>query len=164
VSEIRQWTISTVWRMGWLVVPLGLSGCKEPPMPSDMPSTSRSATDANSVAPTNSQGTANTNSAVATAPPPHSSPRPPSGPATTVCVTDADCVVTNFPGCCACPQCSKGPPRALTAPALAEEQDSCQTVKCDLNRCALAGMCPPGEDASKFVGRCRASECVLERK
>jgi len=159
MSENRQWKTMKVWRMGWLILPIGLSGCKEP-MPSDMPSGSVSAMDSNSVAPA---GSASSGNAVAT-PAPNGSSRPPLGPATTACATDADCVVTNFPGCCACPQCSKGPPRALTAAALAAEQANCQTVTCEPDTCGLAGMCPPGEDASKFVGRCRASECVLQRK
>ncbi|MFO1518792.1 MAG: hypothetical protein U1F57_03875 [bacterium] len=80
------------------------------------------------------------------------------------CRQDADCEVTNFPGCCACPQCWKGPPRAVNRDWLKLQQNICAVASCDGSHCNIAGMCPPGEDASHFTARCKAAECALERK
>jgi hypothetical protein len=80
------------------------------------------------------------------------------------CTSDADCVVSNFAGCCACPQCAQGAPRALNAAALRQEQEGCPRDCNNAGMCGLAGMCPPGEDAAHFAAPCRAGSCVLERR
>jgi hypothetical protein len=96
--------------------------------------------------------------------PPPAAPRIPASPADPdTCQGDADCVVTNFAGCCACPQCSIGPPRALSRAALRAEQEGCKDAVCNTARCGVAGICPPGEDASRFAARCRDGACRLER-
>ena len=80
------------------------------------------------------------------------------------CAADSDCVVTNFAGCCACPQCSVGEPTARTTKALAHATQQCQVVRCDGTRCQTAGACPPGESADLFTPVCRDSVCVAVRK
>jgi hypothetical protein len=80
------------------------------------------------------------------------------------CTTDADCVVTNWAGCCACPQCSVADPTARSTSALAAEQQQCAVMRCDLNICNIAGMCPPGEAAELFTPVCRANVCVGVRR
>jgi hypothetical protein len=142
-----------------------LLSCKESTRaPSGVPSAT-SSTSVQSPNPVNSAASPiTTPSATAPTPAPTNKRPLPGNPSGTACAVDSDCVVTNFPGCCACPQCSKAPPRALPASSLAAQQAQCQTVACSLNICSLAGMCPPGEDASKFLAHCRANVCVLERR
>jgi hypothetical protein len=76
------------------------------------------------------------------------------------CTADADCVVTNFPGCCACPQCNVAQPRARSKSELAREQQTCTVVECDMHACDIGGMCPPGEDAAHFTAHCTNQVCV----
>ncbi|MBL8624490.1 MAG: hypothetical protein JNK64_24495 [Myxococcales bacterium] len=105
---------------------------------------------------------------VVTAPPP--SPPPGSGDACLAspdvtsagdaCTADADCVVTNFPGCCACPQCSTADPVARSRTAAAQAEAACAAASCDASICAIAGMCRPGETAAHFTPRCCGGACV----
>lgn len=162
MSENQHWGIMGLCRFSWLVVPIAMLGCKEPPPPADIPSNDAAKPDSTQTAPTNSTPATNTNPANPPVTNGSSSPTPAS--TSDKCATDADCVVTNFPGCCACPQCSKAEPRALTNAALAAEQKKCTVVRCNMAICNTAGMCPPGEDASHFVARCRAGECDMDRK
>ncbi|MCC6528117.1 MAG: hypothetical protein IT373_36055 [Polyangiaceae bacterium] len=80
------------------------------------------------------------------------------------CAADDDCVATNFPGCCACPQCASGEPHARSREAARRAEAACALASCDLTICAVAGMCPPGEPAAHFAARCQAGACVLERR
>lgn len=79
------------------------------------------------------------------------------------CDRDADCVATNFPGCCACPQCSVASPVARSVSALRAAEAACRVAACDPDDCAVGGMCPPGEPASHFRARCVDHACVLVR-
>ena len=76
------------------------------------------------------------------------------------CAGDADCVVTNFPGCCACPQCAIADPVARSRTAAAQAEAACAVASCDASVCGVAGMCPPGEPAADFTPRCCAGACV----
>ena len=80
------------------------------------------------------------------------------------CTSDTDCTVSNWPGCCACPQCSTGEPIARSTAGLAAARDQCKLVRCNTSICDLAGACPPGQDASAFVPTCRAGTCVGVRR
>ncbi|MBK7076713.1 MAG: hypothetical protein IPH44_30915 [Myxococcales bacterium] len=79
------------------------------------------------------------------------------------CTADADCLVTNFPGCCACPQCSTADPVARSRTAAAQAEAACAAASCDASICDVAGMCPPGEPAAHFTPRCCAGVCVGAR-
>ncbi|MBP6838712.1 MAG: hypothetical protein KA190_15565 [Kofleriaceae bacterium] len=98
---------------------------------------------------------------------PAPAPGPGTTPATTsagdTCAVDADCVVTNFAGCCACPQCAVVDPRPRSRAALAAEQAACPSP-CPFSMvCATGGMCPPGEPSDHFVARCQAAVCAAVR-
>lgn len=80
------------------------------------------------------------------------------------CRVDADCVATNFAGCCACPQCRVAEPHARNRDNLAKEVEDCAVVECSLAVCNLGGMCPPGEDANHFRAVCQKTDCVLVRR
>jgi len=92
------------------------------------------------------------------------SPAAPSDDGRDACANDGDCVVTNFAGCCACPQCSSEPPYAISQLALQRDQSRCARVDCNMDQCNVGGMCPPGEPADHFVARCRDRRCVAERR
>src|SRR5258706_16448581 len=81
-------------------------------------------------------------------PPPPQTQLPPAPPPVAIptqCASDADCVATNFPSCCSCPQCSVGEPRALLRAQLEHDQAECATAQCNNeSMCGIAGMCPPG--------------------
>ncbi|MBX3160222.1 MAG: hypothetical protein KF773_29940 [Deltaproteobacteria bacterium] len=99
--------------------------------------------------------------------PPPPSPSSPSTEAAApgdACTRDADCVVTNFAGCCACPQCSVGAPTARSLAELARAQDQCKVMRCNTTVCDLAGACPPGEAADRFAPVCRAGTCAGVRR
>lgn len=161
MSEYGRARTSKVWRMGWFGLVVGLAGCTDPQRTTEVPA---SGTSTGEVAAGPSASSKAPPDSTATAVPSNGLSQPPADATATTCATDADCVVTNFAGCCACPQCSKAAPRALTRAALAAEEAKCQVVRCNTAMCDTAGMCPPGEDAAKFVGRCRANACALERK
>jgi hypothetical protein len=91
------------------------------------------------------------------------SPTAPSPISAEMCSQDSECEVTNFAGCCACPQCSLGPPRARTRAGLRAERDRCAVTECGMGVCAIAGMCPPGESADHFRARCVDGRCALKR-
>jgi mono/diheme cytochrome c family protein len=81
------------------------------------------------------------------------------------CARDDDCVVTNFAGCCACPQCSSAAPYATTQQKLAADQATCAKVDCAPSpECDVGGMCPPSEPAENFVARCRDRRCAADRR
>jgi hypothetical protein len=102
--------------------------------------------------------------APAPAPAPDAAPAPPLSTHDTGCATDDDCMVTNFAGCCACPQCSVGQPHAISKAAEAKAEDVCTVVECDMGPCNLGGMCPPGEDASHFAARCVDHACSMDHR
>lgn len=80
------------------------------------------------------------------------------------CSADDECLVTNWPGCCSCPQCSIGQPMARSRVGQQRAEAACAVASCDASICDIAGMCPPGEDASHFVPRCRGGVCVGDRR
>jgi hypothetical protein len=106
--------------------------------------------------------------APAVPPVPDASPSAMAVPAPTsaddTCAHDDDCLVTNFPGCCACPQCSKGQPQPRSRGAEKIAEAACAAASCDMHMCDLGGMCPPGEDAGHFVARCRAGTCAMDHR
>jgi len=80
------------------------------------------------------------------------------------CTRDADCVVTNFAGCCACPQCAVGEATARSREAQTRAEEKCQLVRCNLHRCQGEVACPPAEDAALFEPKCRDAKCVGVRR
>jgi hypothetical protein len=80
------------------------------------------------------------------------------------CDTDADCVMTDFPGCCACCGCAY--PYAIRGDALAAERDRCAEVDCAAAQeeagCAAEECvgCPLTEE--RFEAVCRAGRCTPE--
>src|SRR5512143_2010285 len=99
------------------------------------------------------------------APAPEPAPAAPATAIPTQCTSDADCVATNFAGCCACPQCSQAEPQAVLRAALEHQQAECARTPCHNEAmCGIAGMCPPGADAAHFVARCRDGACALDRR
>jgi hypothetical protein len=92
-------------------------------------------------------------------------PVPDASPAgSTSCDRDDDCIVSNFAGCCACPQCSVAAPHPVTRAQEKLRQASCAVVDCDMGPCNVGGMCPPGEDASHFVAHCVDHACTMTHK
>jgi hypothetical protein len=81
-----------------------------------------------------------------------------------VCDHDDDCMVTNFAGCCACPQCQVAPPYPITRAQEQLEEHKCEVVDCSMGQCGAAGMCPPGEAASHFVAHCVDHACTMTHK
>jgi hypothetical protein len=81
----------------------------------------------------------------------------------TRCDRDGDCVVTNFAGCCACPQCAVAAPHVLNRAAADLDVRRCEVASCDASVCGAAGACAPGESASHFVARCRDHACAMQR-
>ncbi|MDX2015183.1 MAG: hypothetical protein SFW67_33630 [Myxococcaceae bacterium] len=81
-----------------------------------------------------------------------SRPRPP------VCRADADCVLSNFKGCCAFECCPSGP-RAWLASDLARAE-----AGCGVRECAARPECPPTpcapRDGRGLVAVCEAGQCV----
>ncbi|MGE0398014.1 MAG: hypothetical protein AB7T06_15040 [Kofleriaceae bacterium] len=75
------------------------------------------------------------------------------------CTADADCTISNFAGCCACPGCDVGPPTAHSTTALAAAQQQCQAVRCNMDRCKTL-LCKPGEPAANFTAACQNNVCV----
>lgn len=131
---------------------LGLAACPStPPGPSTSPTPEPTPTPAPDPTPTPT-------------PDPTPTPAPTAELAgTDACTTDADCVVTNFAGCCACPGCDQGAPTARSTTELAAAQKQCQVVRCNMARCK-AMLCKPGESASAFAAACQNNVCVGVRK
>jgi hypothetical protein len=84
--------------------------------------------------------------------------RTPSG-ARASCSAAADCVVTNFGGCCAC---CKDAVHAVPASDFAHRQHQCSVVDC--SACADGIVCPKVEDAAGFVAKCQDGTCAAVRK
>ncbi len=81
---------------------------------------------------------------------------PPAAPAsltsTAPCVRDAECVITDWGGCCArCP----ADPRATSRAALHERHEVCNRVRCARDEQA----CAPTVDPSAYRAVCRAGRC-----
>ena len=79
------------------------------------------------------------------------------------CADDADCVVSNFAGCCnPCP----APPSAFAKAWLERETMECGLVECVDDPCveAIEGEKKPPEPAPSgpFVAKCDQQRCVLE--
>jgi len=133
-----------IWALLALVV--AFAGCKNdaPPAPATPQSSAPIAT-----APVASTPT--TASAVPTNDPP---------PASSSCSSDSDCILTTFPGCCACCEC--GPLKATTKSIDQEARDNCQRKKCD--SCDKKDYkCVPCKDPAKegMHARCRDNACIL---
>ena len=96
---------------------------------------------------------------------PTDAPIAPTAPAvgSTSCDRDDECIVSNFAGCCACPQCQVADPHAVTRAQEKLREDSCAVVDCDMHMCNVAGMCPPGETAAHFSPRCVDHACTMTR-
>ncbi|MFN0250486.1 MAG: hypothetical protein ACKV2T_26635 [Kofleriaceae bacterium] len=77
------------------------------------------------------------------------------------CTADADCTITMFSGCCACPGCDQ--PSARSTTTLAASQDQCKAVRCDMERCKVM-LCKQGDPATSFVAKCESNVCVGHRK
>lgn len=77
------------------------------------------------------------------------------------CTADADCVITSFSGCCACPGCDQ--PAARSSKELAASQKQCELVRCDMDRCK-AMLCKAGEPTTSFTAACENQVCVGRRK
>jgi hypothetical protein len=77
------------------------------------------------------------------------------------CTADADCTITMFSGCCACPGCDQ--PSARSTATLAASQDQCKAVRCDMERCKVM-LCKQGDPATSFVAKCENNVCVGHRK
>jgi hypothetical protein len=82
----------------------------------------------------------------------------------TSCDRDDDCIVTNFAGCCACPQCQVADPHPVTRAQEKLREASCAVVDCDMGPCNIGGMCPPGEDAAHFVAHCVDHACTMQHR
>jgi hypothetical protein len=80
------------------------------------------------------------------------------------CESDADCLITTFNGCCACPQCSIGEPAARSRIEQKRAEEVCGIATCDMKICDVAGMCLPGEAAGKFLAKCSNEQCIGIRK
>jgi hypothetical protein len=80
------------------------------------------------------------------------------------CASDDECLVTNFAGCCACPQCAVGPPIARSRSAEHVAEAACAAASCSMGMCNLAGACPPGETGDHFAAHCRAGVCIGVRR
>jgi hypothetical protein len=57
-----------------------------------------------------------------------------------------------------------GPPQAVNLNSLKAEQERCKTQACNESICAIAGMCPPGEEASHFKAFCHEGICGLKKR
>ncbi len=71
------------------------------------------------------------------------------------CTQDAECVATNFGGCCGCPR----DPYAITTAALKKHENQCAVVDC-----TMATSCEGFEEAKLFRAVCRGGKCALEKK
>lgn len=82
----------------------------------------------------------------------------PSRPPVASCRSNAECVLSDFKGCCAYECCPSGP-RAWLASELARAEASCAVRKC-----ASPGPCPPTpcapRDGRGLVAVCEAGQCV----
>jgi hypothetical protein len=78
------------------------------------------------------------------------------------CSVDADCVITDFPGCCECCTCSV--PYAIRGDALAQERARCAMMDCapieEEQECAIVECerCPL--ERRSFEAACRRGRCV----
>jgi hypothetical protein len=98
------------------------------------------------------------------APPPASPDPAPAEVALTgedACTSDADCLVSDWPGCCGCAQC-RGEPTARSRAGLEKAKDRCKVVRCR-QTCDPAG-CPPTEPIDQFTAVCRAGTCAAMRR
>ena len=76
------------------------------------------------------------------------------------CASDSDCLLTTFPGCCACCEC--GPLKAITKSMDRAARDACELKKCD--SCDKKDYkCTPCKDPAKegMHARCRDNACIL---
>ena len=87
------------------------------------------------------------------------SPAPPPGdsPSEVPCAVDADCVVTNFAGCCE--PCRVAPHVERSADARAAEEH-CAIVDCE----GRVGTCPPVEPAEEYRAVCRQQQCAMVKR
>jgi hypothetical protein len=75
-----------------------------------------------------------------------------------LCERDRDCVLTTFPGCCACCEC--GPPRAVSKGSVGESRASCEGIACQ--PCDPDVTCAPCVDPEEggLRARCIRGDCV----
>lgn len=90
-------------------------------------------------------------------PPPANIPGKTATGAFASCRDDADCTLTDFPGCCAC---CKSAPYATPIRELEKRREACERKKCD--DCPARVTCPtiPDRPAS-IVARCVDRTCVI---
>lgn len=77
-----------------------------------------------------------------------------------VCRSDADCVISTFPGCC--PTCACRAPKAMTRSYEAAEREICGRVECVPAR-GTSPACPACIDPARegMTARCIDSACTL---
>jgi hypothetical protein len=73
------------------------------------------------------------------------------------CGSDADCVVTNWNGCCGC---CPSEPRAVPATKLEEQKTRCGTCA----PCSDRLDCPKVQPISSFVAACKDGTCAAVPK
>ena len=80
------------------------------------------------------------------------------------CDVDADCVITDFPGCCACCGCSN--PYAIRGDALETQRAECASVDCERAQedlgCAVEECVGCPSDDRDFAALCRGGRCVRD--
>lgn len=80
------------------------------------------------------------------------------------CESDAECVISDFPGCCDCCSCSS--PYAIRADALEEQQRACESEDCsqehEEQECAIVECqgCPTTHET--FDAVCEEGRCVRQ--
>jgi hypothetical protein len=75
------------------------------------------------------------------------------------CSRDEECILSTFPGCCSCCQCS--PPHALRADAEQRLHDSCSQIKCEAKNCLNATCVPCGSLAATVRAVCIEGLCSI---
>jgi hypothetical protein len=75
------------------------------------------------------------------------------------CSRDDECILSTFPGCCSCCQCS--PPHALRADAEQRLHDSCSQIKCEAKSCLTATCVPCGSLAATVRAVCAEGLCSV---
>jgi hypothetical protein len=81
--------------------------------------------------------------------------------ATKTCQKDADCVLTRFAGCCDCCGCTQKA-YAIHSAELAEKQEICSRVRCNMSKCAAVLCAPCPEDPPTGKAACEANRCVAQ--
>ena len=98
---------------------------------------------------------------VTLAQPPEQNPRtdgaPPPG---TACLSNAECVVSTFSGCCQCCNCTIHP-YAVHRDDLARHKRDCSRRRCDLRMCATVDCAPCEPPPADLLAECIKKHCQL---